>query len=142
VSEYFLDTNIFMYAAGKPHEFKEPCVAILSKVQSGELNAAIDTEVFQEILYRYHHINLSDKGVDLAWNMMDIVFEVLPITKKVIEISLYFYQQYQNKGISPRDIIHVATMTQNGIEKIVSVDRHFDLIEEVQRIDPSKLALK
>jgi predicted nucleic acid-binding protein len=131
-----------MYAAGKPHEFKEPCVAILSKVQSGELNAAIDTEVFQEILYRYHHINLSDKGVDLAWNMMDIVFEVLPITKKVIEISLYFYQQYQNKGISPRDIIHVATMTQNGIEKIVSVDRHFDLIEEVQRIDPSKLALK
>lgn len=139
MTEYFLDTNIFMYAAGKPHEFKEPCISILSKVQSGELNAAIDTEVFQEILYRYHHINLSDKGVDLAWSMMDIRFDVLPVTKKVIEVSLYFYQQYQNKGISPRDIIHVATMVQNDIKKIVSVDRHFDVIEEVQRIDPSKL---
>jgi predicted nucleic acid-binding protein len=139
MSEYFLDTNIFMYAAGKPHEFKEPCISILSKVQSGELNAAIDTEVFQEILYRYHHINLSDKGVDLAWSMMDIGFDVLPVTKKVIEVSLYFYQQYQNKGISPRDIIHVATMMQNDIKKIVSVDRHFDIIEEVQRIDPSRL---
>ena len=139
MSEYFLDTNIFMYAAGKPHEFKEPCISILSKVQSGELNAAIDTEVFQEILYRYHHINLSDKGVDLAWSMMDIRFDVLPVTKKVIEVSLYFYQQYQNKGISPRDIIHVATMIQNDIKKIVSVDRHFDVIEEVQRIDPFKL---
>ncbi|MCD4846439.1 MAG: type II toxin-antitoxin system VapC family toxin [Methanosarcinales archaeon] len=139
MSEYFLDTNIFMYAAGKPHEFKEPCISILSKVQSGELNAAIDTEVFQEILYRYHHINLSDKGVDLAWSMMDIGFDVLPVTKKVVEVSLYFYQQYQNKGISPRDIIHVATMMQNDIKKIVSVDRHFDIIEEVQRIDPSRL---
>ncbi len=139
MSEYFLDTNIFMYAAGKPHEFKEPCISILSKVQSGELNAAIDTEVFQEVLYRYHHINLSDKGVDLAWSMMDIGFDVLPVTKKVIEVSLYFYQQYQNKGISPRDIIHVATMMQNDIKNIVSVDRHFDVIEEVQRIDPSRL---
>ncbi len=139
MSEYFLDTNIFMYAAGKPHEFKEPCISILSKVQSGELNAAIDTEVFQEVLYRYHHINLLDKGVDLAWSMMDIGFDVLPVTKKVIEVSLYFYQQYQNKGISPKDIIHVATMMQNDIKKIVSVDKHFDVIEEVQRIDPSRL---
>lgn len=137
--EYFLDTNIFMYAAGKQHEFKEPCVSIISRVQTGELTAAIDTEVFQEVLYRYHHINLSGKGVDLAWNIMDIGLDVLPITKKEIEISLYLYKQYQNKGVSPRDIIHIATMMQNGIEKIVSVDRHFDVIEEVERINPFKL---
>jgi predicted nucleic acid-binding protein len=62
MNEYFIDTNIFMYAAGKPHKFKEPCVSLLSRVQSGELKAAIDTEVFQEILYRYHHINLTDNG--------------------------------------------------------------------------------
>jgi predicted nucleic acid-binding protein len=150
MNEYFIDTNIFMYAAGKPHEFKEPCVDILSRVQfkepcvdilsrvqSGELNAAIDTEVFQEILYRYHHIDLSDKGTDLAWSMMDLGLNVLPVTKKDIEISLYFYQQYRDKGVLPRDIIHAATMVQNGLETIVSVDKHFDIIEEVQRIAPS-----
>ena len=49
MDEYFIDTNIFMYAAGKPHEFKEPCIDILSRVQSGKLKAGIDTEVFQEI---------------------------------------------------------------------------------------------
>ena len=78
MDEYFIDTNIFMYAAGKPREFKEPCVDILSRIQSGELNAAIDTEVFQEILYRYHHINLPDKGADLARNMTDLGLNVLP----------------------------------------------------------------
>ena len=91
MNEYFIDTNIFMYAAGKPHEFKDPCVDILSRVQSGEFNAAIDTEVLQEILYRYHHINLPDKGKDLAWSLMDLGLNVLPVTKKDIEISLYFY---------------------------------------------------
>ena len=70
---------------------------------------------------------------------MDIGLDVLPITKKEIEISLYLYKQYQNKGVSPRDIIHVATMMQNGIEKIVSVDKHFDFIEEIERINPFKL---
>ena len=139
MNEYFIDTNIFMYAAGKSHEFKEPCVSLLSRIQSGELNAAIDTEVFQEILYRYHHINLPDKGADLAWSMTDLGLNVLPVTKKDIEISLYFYQQYQEKGVLPRDIIHAATMVQNGLETIVSVDKHFDIIEEVQRIAPSDL---
>ena len=81
VTEYFLDTNIFMYAAGKPHKFKEPCVTVLSSVASGDLSAAVDTEVFQEIMYRYHHINLAEKGVDLAWSIADLGIDVLPVTK-------------------------------------------------------------
>ena len=65
--------------------------------------------------------------------MTDLGLNVLPVTKKDVEISLYFYQQYRDKGVLPRDIIHAATMVQNGLETIVSVDKHFDIIEEVQR---------
>ena len=137
--DYFLDTNIFMYAAGKPHKFKEPCVTVLSSVASGDLSAAVDTEAFQEIMYRYHHINLAEKGVDLAWYITDLGIDVLPVTKKDIEIALYYYQKYQKSGVSPRDIIHVATMLNSGIGMIVSVDKHFDMIEEVNRIDPFDL---
>ena len=71
--------------------------------------------------------------------MTDLGLNVLPVTKKDIKISLYFYQQYRYKGVLPRDIIHAATMVQNGLETIVSVDKHFDIIEEVQRIAPSDL---
>jgi len=70
---------------------------------------------------------------------MDLGFNVLPVIKKDIEISLYFYQQYRDKGVLPKDIIHAATMVQNGLETIVSVDKHFDIIEEVQRMAPSDL---
>ena len=136
MTEYFLDTNIFMYAAGKPHKYKQPCIEILSKTASGEINAIVDTEVFQEIIYRYHHINLADKGTDLAWSIMDIGIDILPVTKKDIEVSLYYYQKYGESGITPRDMIHVATMLNNDTSKIISVDKHFDVIDEVERVDP------
>ena len=136
MTEYFLDTNIFMYAAGKPHKYKQPCIEILSKTASDEINAIVDTEVFQEIIYRYHHINLADKGTDLAWSIMDIGIDILPVTKKDIEVSLYYYKKYRKDGITPRDMIHVATMLNNDTGKIISVDKHFDVLEEVERIDP------
>jgi predicted nucleic acid-binding protein len=49
----FLDTNIFMYAAGQEHPLKAPCVGILRRVASEELEAVTSTEVLQEILSRY-----------------------------------------------------------------------------------------
>ena len=49
----FLDANVFMYAAGAPHAYKEPCVHILADAETDKLNATVDTEIFQELLYRY-----------------------------------------------------------------------------------------
>ena len=71
--------------------------------------------------------------------MTDQGLNILLVTKKDIEISLYFYQQYRDKDVLPRNIIHAATMVQNELETIVSVDKHFDIIEEVQRMAPSDL---
>jgi predicted nucleic acid-binding protein len=48
-----VDTNVPMYAAGKSHHLKEPCQRVILAIAKGELNAVTDTEVFQEILYRY-----------------------------------------------------------------------------------------
>ena len=33
----FLDANVFMYTVGAPHADKEPCVRILSDLESGVL---------------------------------------------------------------------------------------------------------
>lgn len=31
----FLDANIFMYAAGKEHRYKQPCIQISKAIESG-----------------------------------------------------------------------------------------------------------
>ena len=60
---YFLDANIFMYAAGAEHPYKAPCVEILARLEVGELQAVINTEILQEMLYRYSRLKLPRKGV-------------------------------------------------------------------------------
>jgi hypothetical protein len=47
----FLDTNVFLYAAGAPHPQKEACVRVLQRAASGQLVATTNTEVVRELLY-------------------------------------------------------------------------------------------
>jgi len=62
----FLDTNVFMYAADAPHPYTLPCVRILADVETGTLVAASNSEVLEEILYRYHRIGDADTGIRLC----------------------------------------------------------------------------
>ena len=43
----------------------------------------------------------------------------------------------QNNHLNLRDAVHLGTMRTNGIETIITADRHFDGIDGVTRIDPS-----
>ena len=43
----FLDTNIFLYAAGGPHPERAACERVLRRVADGSLEATINTEVIQ-----------------------------------------------------------------------------------------------
>jgi len=140
VERYFLDVNIVFYAAGKLSEYKEPCVKVLQNIRAGKLSVAIDTEIVQEILYRYHRIGLYEEAVRLAWYLLKLKPKVLPISRRDVESSIQLYHKYSVKGVPPRDTIHVAVILNNGIKKIVSVDKHFGkVITEVERVDPKEI---
>ena len=50
------DANILMYAAGAEDPHKAPSLAMLDRVATGDVDAAIDAGVLQEILHRYRAI--------------------------------------------------------------------------------------
>ena len=41
----FLDTNVFLHAAGRPHPLKEACSRVLGKVAAGSLDSTVNSEV-------------------------------------------------------------------------------------------------
>jgi hypothetical protein len=53
-----------------PHPYKDICVSILADVENGVLTAAINTEILQELLYRYSYIKLADRGIQLCRAVM------------------------------------------------------------------------
>jgi predicted nucleic acid-binding protein len=137
----FIDTSVPIYAAGRPSEHKEACAKVLEKVERDELDAAIDTEVIQEILYRFHRLEMGRQGLELCRNLLRLGLRVVPVLKRDVEDALPLFEKYSPRRIPPRDVLHAATMMNNGIRKIITVDTHFgDIIKEVERVDPKSVS--
>ena len=134
----FLDSNIFMYAAGQEHPLKAPCVRILRRVASEELEAVTSTEVLQEILYRYGAVGEMQRGLRLARLAVDKVGgAVLPVTLRDMQRAFELVERHGN-AIVARDAVHAATMLNNGLTRLLSADTHFDAIAGITRVDPRK----
>lgn len=137
---FFMHTSIPIYAAGRPSEYKETCTRVLEKIEAGEINAAIDTEVIQELLYRYHRLDMEKQGLEISRNVLRLDLHVLPVLKRDIEDTLNLFEKYSSRKVPPRDVLHVAVMTNNGIGEIITVDKHFgEIIKEVKRVEPANL---
>jgi predicted nucleic acid-binding protein len=67
----------------------------------------------------------------------NLCVEIYPVTLTELEKALRLLKEFPS--ISSRDAIHAATMLNNGVEKILSTDPHFDIIHGIQRIAPEIL---
>ncbi len=65
----FLDTNIFLYAAGGPSPQRESCANVLRRVADGSMDATINAEVIQEILHVLVRRGRREEGIKLARQM-------------------------------------------------------------------------
>jgi uncharacterized protein len=134
-SFHFLDANLIMYSLGGPHPLQVPSKGILEKIKNDSLRVVSNTEVLQEILYRYFSIRKQALG-ELAYTaMIDLCQAILPVTLQDTDRALGLLKK--NPQITSRDAIHAATMLNNGIKEILSADPHFDLIAGIRRIDPA-----
>ncbi len=130
----FIDTNIFMYAAGAAHPHKQPSLQFLSKMSQSKTTVVTNTEVLQEILYRYRKINKQPMGFQIFEKILTIIPIILPITKTDMILGQKLLLKYEK--IEPRDAIHAAVMLNRQIKTVCSYDKHFDQIKEVKRITP------
>jgi hypothetical protein len=134
---HFIDANLIMYSLGGPHPLRDPCKKILEKIKSRIILAVTNTEVLQEILYRYFSIRRSTLGEIAYQSLVQMCTQIFPVTLHETDRALELLKKYKN--ITSRDAIHAATMINHEIKEIISTDPHFDLIPDVKRIDPSRL---
>ncbi len=129
-----IDTNVFIYALGKEHEYQVPCHEFLRSVRAGTVEANVDTEMFQEIMHYYHASGAFDYGAEALSSALTVFPRPFLITVPVIERAaeiLFLYRHLQS-----RDAVHAAVVFEHGLEGIVSADRGFDRIGGLTRFDP------
>jgi predicted nucleic acid-binding protein len=136
---YFLDANVLMYAAGSAHPLREPCREALTRAVDQEVSLITDAEVLQEILDRYFSIGRPESARTVHHSAISLCDEVLPVDERHTTRALALLLEHRT--LTPRDAIHVATMESRGLELLLSTDRDFDDLSQVERIDPTAFLL-
>ena len=132
----FLDVNVPMYAAGQAHPYRDACAWLMGEVTAGHLVVAVDTEIIQEILYRYGALRRIDLAVALATEVLNLIPNVLPISRDDALLSVDLFRQYGKGGITARDVLHAAVMQNHHLQQIITTDTHFETITGITRLDP------
>jgi hypothetical protein len=124
-----------MYAAGSSHPLRDPCRAALQRAIQTRARLVTDAEVLQELLHRYFALRRPEVARTVYRSTVDLCDEVLPIseehTARALELLLEHWQ------LSPRDALHVAVMERRGIRRLLSTDRDFDSLPQIERVEPA-----
>ena len=129
-----LDTNIFVYARGRPGPYKDACAQIIRSVDGAPEAYGIDVEVLQEIMDVYTRRGERAFMARLVGEVLATFPEPFPITRREIEEAAGVIGGYRR--LTPRDAIHAAVVMTYDLEGIVSADKSFDQVAGITRFDP------
>jgi predicted nucleic acid-binding protein len=74
-----LPESRFLYAAGGPHPEREACVGVLQRISEGLLDATVNTEVVQELLFVLARRGRRQDGLKLARSVLSLFPGLLPV---------------------------------------------------------------
>ena len=115
-----------MYLVGGEHPNKPRAQRFLQRVQDRELDACTNTEVLQEILYRYWALGQRE----FACHVYDLFVAACPV---VLAVMLADTDRARDllravPGISTRDAIHAGVMMNHNVEWVATFDSDFDRV--------------
>ncbi len=134
----FLDANVPIYAAGRPHCLKEPCAQVLMLAAERPEAFLTDAEVLEELLHRYLALRLWPEGREVFHRFADLMRErVEPVHAIDVEQAALLADELPELGA--RDLLHAAVLSRLGVQRIISADAGFDRLSEVERLDPTEI---
>jgi len=128
----FLDSNVPMYLVGAEHPHKADARRLLDRLISDRQRLVSSAEVLQEILHRYVAIDRRDAIQPAFDALLGIVDEVFPVDTRAVERAKAIV--LGQRGLSSRDALHLAVMSLQGVDRIVSFDAGFDEVPGITRL--------
>ncbi len=133
----FVDANVPIYAAGRVHPLKEPCIQVLLLAAEHPRAFVTDAEVLQELLHRYLALRLWPQGRGAFQRFSEILQERVEAVQAVdVQHAAGLANTHQELGA--RDLLHAAVMHRLGVGRIISSDTGFDRLPGIERLDPAQ----
>jgi len=128
----YVDSNIFISNLIGDVRLGEAAKKYLEKVASGKESAVTSVHSMIEIYAFLKGKKLSEQKIAQILNDVGLHgVALLPFEPLILQEALSMVKNGWKLG----DAIHFRTMMKHNIKEIVTDDRHFDNLDEIQRID-------
>jgi predicted nucleic acid-binding protein len=117
----FVDTNVFVYAVGRPHPLRAQAQAFFVDAARREEPLCTSAEVMQELMHLYLPVDRV-ATLDAAFELVDrSVQDVWPIEPEDVRLARTLLDRHP--GLSARDLLHVACCRRRAVHAIKTFDR-------------------
>ena len=130
----YIDSNIFIYAAIDNTEKGERARRVIEKITKGEIKAYISPLVIDEVMWVIQKMINREIAYTTAQLIMSLPLIWLDVSYESAKIAMEIYE----RGLDPRDSIHIGIMKEYNLTQIVSEDKDFDKISEIKRVSLNK----
>ena len=116
----FIDTNVFMYAVGRPHPLRGPAREFFVECKRNRTPLCTSAEVLQELVHAYLPVaRLHTLDSALALIVRSRV-EVWPLEEADVTLARQLSEQYPTLGA--RDLCHLASCRRRNVSEVKTFD--------------------
>ncbi len=116
----FIDTNVFMYAVGRPHPHQTTAREFFVESNRKRTPLFTSAEVLQEMVHAYlpvGRLGTLDAAMTLIVRSR---VEVWPLEEEDVTLARQLHEQYPTLGA--RDLCHLASCRRRGVSEIETFD--------------------
>lgn len=117
----FVDTNVFIYAVGKPHPLKSRARDFFDESLLNFIPLCTSAEVLQELLHAYLPVRREDELEDALALIDKANVQVWPLEEADVTLARQLHDRHPT--LAARDLCHLASCRRRGVKEIMTFDQ-------------------
>ncbi len=117
----FVDTNVFMYAVGRPHALRKNAQEFFVEANRRSTPLCTSAEVMQELTHAYlpsERLQTFDAALGLIANA---AVEVWPLEEADVALARRLHERHP--ALQARGLCHLASCRRRGVREIKTFDQ-------------------
>ena len=119
----FVDSNVFMYAVGRPHTLQSPSQHFFVEANRSGTSLCTSAEVMQELAHAYLPTGRLQSFDATLTLIASAPVEVWPLEEADVALARRLHEQYPT--LQARDLCHLASCRRRGVREIMTFDQTF-----------------
>ncbi len=130
----FVDTNVIMYAVGRPHPLKSQAREFFIDSKLSGTTLFTSAEVLQELVHAYIPVGRLETFDAALTLVAGYDVQVWPLEEGDVSLARQLHELHPS--LDPRDLCHLASCHRRGIREVKTFDRAFNAVVLALRQDP------